>query len=741
MVSTVGLMVCAIATKADNQGQQVQTNLVGSAADIWAGMHEQGMIDNEQYQHVLKTGHLPGGTVVSNSPISAEAQGNWNELAKEDVISPEELAAMLFDGDIPGLTEEEEQAFVDLAPVYQPKRSKRLTYEVRRKHAKVEMIRLAHHYRVDRKALEARALLLNIPLTCGEGALMSINEEGEPFYAASSGMGACDSISTDEVWGTNAVNAAGYVNTNFHLSGNGVTLAMWETGGVMEDHQEFIGRVEEHLQVPPGQDPYFHANTVGAILIGAGVTNGSHGMAPKASLHVYSYTDGHLPMLTEVANYGVISEASPSPTTNAVRFSNHSYRTHKDTVSAHGYYTPNDKKRDALVYSAYWHLPVWAVGNDRDAYEDYDSLNAGISKNVMGVGAIEKLAHGYTASSNVVLVSISGCGPTDDGRIKPDLVADGAAGGHIPDFDGGTDDYYYYNGYATSYAAPAVTGSLALLQELHERLNGTDSPLWASTYKGLAIHTADEAGNAPGPDYRFGWGVMNTLSAATLLAENAQWNSKPFIKEVVLPDGEFVCFPVQADTNQSLRVTICWSDPPVTNQVYETGPTIKTLVNDIDLRIIGSSGQTNYPWVLNPTNGYRANPAVMGDNTVDNVEQVEVTNTVAETYTVLINHKDVLLNDDGDIDGQELSIILSGVIAEDIDPSVVYSISTNGIPRLDFTNAIGSVYEVARLDDLVNSTWTDVPESPLSILRPAEEWSDAGISTNTTQFYKYKQVR
>lgn len=325
----------------------------------------------------------------------------------------------------------------------------------------------------------------------------------------------------------------------------------------------------------------------------------------------------------------------------------------------------------------------------------------------------------------MVMTSYSSWGPTDDGRIKPDLVASGYAG-WVPETS--TDTYYeirddYTEG--TSFAAPAVTGSLGLLQELHERIHGTNAPLFASTYKGLAIHTADEAGDAPGPDYRFGWGVMNTHSAAQLMADNAEWNSNPFIKEVMLPDGEVVCFPVEADTNLPLRVTICWSDPPGS-----------TLQNDIDLRVIGPAGQTNFPWVLNDAEGHRGDPAIKSDNSIDNVEQVEITNTVAGAYTVLINHKGTLVEG-----GQEVSIILSGLIPENVDPDIVFAFTTNGFPRLSVPDVIGSVYEISRTVNLPYVPWTEVKESPLSVLHLQTEWIDPDGSTNPIRFYKIEQIR
>jgi hypothetical protein len=151
---------------------------------------------------------------------------------------------MLFDGDIPGLSDEEEQAFAELAPIYQTNRAQRLTYAVRRKHARVELIRLIHRFRAEDEArtanLEERAAALGFPLERGEAVLVGIDENDQPLYIVSDGIGACDTISADEVWPTNAV---GNINTNFNLSGAGITLAMWEEGVPNKDHQEFSGRI------------------------------------------------------------------------------------------------------------------------------------------------------------------------------------------------------------------------------------------------------------------------------------------------------------------------------------------------------------------------------------------------------------------------------------------------------------------------------------------------------------------
>merc|ERR1711974_194031 len=114
--------------------------------------------------------------------------------------------------------------------------------------------------------------------------------------------------------------------------------------------------------------------------------------------------------------------------------------------------------------------------------------------------------------NSVVINSSSSEGPTDDLRIKPDITGNGT-GVYSTDSDSNS-DYATLTG--TSMASPNVTGTLLLLQQHFSSLNG--SFMRAATLKGLALHTADDAGIV-GPDAVYGWGLLNAKAAAEVISD------------------------------------------------------------------------------------------------------------------------------------------------------------------------------------------------------------------------------
>jgi hypothetical protein len=249
------------------------------------------------------------------------------------------------------------------------------------------------------------------------------------------------------------------------------------------------------------------------------------------------------------------------------------------------------------------------------------------------------------------MTSFSSWGPTDDGRIKPDIVTDGQS---VYSTTNNSDSSYGYSS-GTSMASPGAAASLFLLQELSQQIV-PNKFMRSATIKGLAIHTANEAGLFPGPDYKFGWGLLNIGEAATVLS-NALTNknsssSVDLVYENVLENKASYSVTVIASGNKPLKATLSWTDIKGTIET-SLNDTTRRLVNDLDIKI--TKDAINYfPWKLNPK--VPEDPASKAINWVDNVEKVEIDSTLVGTsYTVTVNHKNNLVRGQ-----QAYSLIVSG---------------------------------------------------------------------------------
>ncbi len=275
------------------------------------------------------------------------------------------------------------------------------------------------------------------------------------------------------------------------------------------------------------------------------------------------------------------------------------------------------------------------IVNDVERDEDcepggYDCLEgAGVAKNILVVGALK--------DDGVTPANFSAFGPTDDGRIKPDIMANGVSVySPVVEYDNNGDiiTTAYDDLSGTSMAAPAVTGSIALLKQLLE-----PTQYHAATLKALVLHTTDDIG-PPGPDYQTGWGRMNTERAAEVIQEDINHGDPLHIVDnTTLDNGETLDFTVTTTADpQPLRGTISWADPAGIPQNPQLDPNTRMLVNDLNLRVIrDSDGSITEPYVLDPLNPGSA--ATRGDNDVDNVEQVYIASPAPnETYTLSVSH-------------------------------------------------------------------------------------------------------
>ena len=494
--------------------------------------------------------------------------------------------------------------------------------------------------------------------------LMYVDERGRPMYYQILNLTAAKTLSTNKVW-----SGGGH---GYSLTGSSTLLGelgIWDGGGVRTTHQELTGRA---TQIDSPDSTNRHSTHVAGTMIAGGVVASAKGMSYEGRLACYDWKDDDSEMATAAGN--------------GMKASNHSYDYitgwyynsgkakwywYGDTGISEtedyyfGFYDSESQDWDEIAYSAPYYTIVVSAGNDRgdagpgpggghyvqdslgnwfwstttrdpdggsDGYDCLDHM--AIAKNVISVGSVNDIPNGYSAPSDVVMTSYSSWGPADDGRIKPDLVANGQSLYSCSN----TSNTAYVTASGTSMASPNFSGSLNLLIHHYEATHSGTTPL-SSTMRAVLIQTADEAGVNPGPDYVFGWGLMNTLKAADLMANDG--TNPFFIREDFLSNGQRDTLYLSSNGTNHIRVTLAWADPAATPPSPSLNPTTLMLVNDLDLRLKHMESSTTYsPYVLNPSSP--SSPATTGDNVRDNAEQIHLASPSAGHYMVTVSHKGTL---------------------------------------------------------------------------------------------------
>jgi len=288
---------------------------------------------------------------------------------------------------------------------------------------------------------------------------------------------------------------------------------------------------------------------------------------------------------------------------------------------------------------------IHGLVRDQDGGEDgYDCLTPrAVPKNILSVGSVD---------DNRNLSDFSAFGPTDDGRIKPDVLANGEdVYSSIA-----SSDHSYESMNGTSMSAASATGSISLLHQLQQDLQPGEI-LLSSTTKALLIHTADECGPGEGPDFQHGWGILNIKEAADLMQLN-YGNGGRNIYEKTINEGESVNIPLEISVpSPHIKITICWTDPPGEASEPTLNPIESKLINDLNLELIQPGIlQSVYPWVLDPE--HPDAPATQGVNHRDNVEQVLLSNPEMGDYQLKVSHSGSLYGGK-----QTFSLIISGIPA------------------------------------------------------------------------------
>lgn len=487
--------------------------------------------------------------------------------------------------------------------------------------------------------------------------------DGQPVYYKTDNAGAAITTRANQLWQGGSVGVV--------IEGEGYNkVGIWDGGAVRKTHQEFNNTGTQRVTQPDNvTSQSAHSTHVAGTIVAGGVNANAKGMAHKGQLKAYDWNSVETEMTAaatagmEISNHswGQIRGWNQDETTGAWTW-NGSTSVSPTEDYLFGFYNSQARTWDQIAYNAPFFLITKSAGNDRGdgpsnagqngepekdgGLDGYDCIGgSGNSKNILTVGAVNEVLN-YTGPSNVVMSSFSGWGPTDDGRIKPDVVGKGV---NVYSLNS-TSNTAYTTMSGTSMSSPNVVGSMVLLQQLYQQTHG-GTPMRASTLKGLVIHTADEAGPNPGPDYKFGWGLMNTARAAEIIIED---QVQTVIDEITLANTQTYTRDLEIDGAESLRVTISWTDKQGNVQASALNNRTPSIVHDLDLRIVDESLNVYYPYKLDPDNPAAAATNNM-KNTVDNVEQVYIAAPAAGTYTVIVDHAGSLTAN------QVFSLIISGI--------------------------------------------------------------------------------
>jgi len=479
----------------------------------------------------------------------------------------------------------------------------------------------------------------NISLTKTiDNVFMSIYDivNGKPIYLKTFNRGAA--ISTR----ANFLHNNGGLGLN--IEGQNMIAFVWDGGIAKDNHMELmVGGSSKISFADNATTVSSHATHVIGTMIAQGVNSNAKGMAPRATAYSLDWFND----AAEVAGAASIG----------MLISNHSYGPNLQDLSdwSIGAYVAESKTWDDILYAAPYYLLVCAAGNDgNDAVSNgspiegnnfFDKLSGmATAKNTMVVAnANDALISNGNLIGGGAINSSSSKGPTDDYRIKPDITGNGT--NIYSCVSSSNTAYDSYTG--TSMASPNVAGTLLLLQQLYNQENG--NYMYASTLKGLALHTADDKGMS-GPDAIYGWGYLNAKKASEIIL-----SATDIIEEKSLSNNQVLSFDVIADGSSDLEVSISWTDP-TTNNVNNgnVNNTIPVLVNDLDIRV-SKNGSTYFPWKLTSVNSNTT-----GDNIVDPFEKIKINNASGQ-YTITVSHKGVLNSN------QNYSLIVSGITSSNLN--------------------------------------------------------------------------
>lgn len=389
------------------------------------------------------------------------------------------------------------------------------------------------------------------------------------------------------------------------LDGSGITIAIGDDGN-LGDHIDFQGRILVNSSVLTST--INHSDHCCGIICGAGNFNPTvRGQAKGALLRVYDNYDP----------YNLFPSIYNDDTVRVV--------SHSLGQTCNSGYNANARTSDQILNTYPSLMYVHSAGN---------SGPSTTQSSCGGITGFREITGGFKAGKNVITVGnltkadvidgSSSRGPLPDGRIKPEI----SAVGNSVTSTQPNNSFTVMTG--TSMACPAVAGNVAVLMQAYKKNNNAEAP--GALIKSILMNTADDLGN-PGPDFVYGYGRVNMRKAVKVIEEN-KFLSGTIATGVI--NNHSISIPAGIAT---AKIMIYWPDKEA------TAGAAKSLVNDIDAKVISADNTEFLPWVIDLSTGQDATtcatPAITGTDSVNNIEQIQLDNPVAGNYIVKVLGKKI----------------------------------------------------------------------------------------------------
>lgn len=385
-------------------------------------------------------------------------------------------------------------------------------------------------------------------------------------------------------------------------NGSNVRVCL-QDDGVIGPHVDYTGRINAQFITFNNGD---HGDHCAGIIMGGGNRDPlTRGMGWGAQLYVYE----------AAPNYQGFDSISIHYSSLGIVITSTSY---SDGCNAG--YTTLAQQLDQQIYTMPELIHVFSAGNmgtsdcGYGAGAGWANITGGHkhSKNSIAVGNLDYIDQ---------LAGSSSRGPVHDGRMKPEVCAQGTNVNSTinPPANG----YGLKTG--TSMSCPAVSGTFAELYHAYKTLNGNQNPP-SGLIKSIIMNTSDDLGNS-GPDFRFGYGRINGLKAVQALEGNYYVSGS-------VSQGNTNTHTITVPANvKQVKVMTYWHD-------YQAAVNASVaLVNNLNTTLTDPSSTVWNPWVLdytaNATN--LNNPAIRSTDIRNNHEQITLDNPAAGTYTLRVN--------------------------------------------------------------------------------------------------------